>query len=130
MNQVSCFIVIVGYCLSLTNAQISEHFEYQQMDALKLVARAALSQPSTLGDAYFASQILKSVDATGPKCNCAAIGEHFDRVQSNIDVYYGVESSLACGCAIDVPVNLKSAAINGLQVFIFFIDCILQITSF
>ena len=117
MDTRSCFIAfIVGYCLSFGNAEISDFFGAREMEAIKLSATATLSHPATLGDAYFSAKILRSVDTAGYSCNCAAIDKLFNQASSNLDIYYGVASSQACSCNLEVSSNFKSDAINGLKV--------------
>lgn len=113
----ACLIAIfVGICLSLCNSQISESIQSREIQSFKNTALDTLSHPLALGATFYATEILKTTKSTGHTCNCGTISSLLKQATSNLDVYYGLSSSAACGCSTDVSSEARSAAVNGLKV--------------
>ena len=113
-----CLIAaLVGFCMTFSHAQISEIISIQEIGNYKSLALTALSHPKTLSDTFYATQILKSVKASGFSCNCASIAKMISQATSNLVVYYGVMTSESCGCTAGVSEAIKTSAMSGLKVF-------------
>lgn len=111
----SCQIFIF-FCLILSDAQISSIIDQTEIGVVKARASAYLSLPSTLSDAYYATEVLKSVGVTGFQCNCPAIENLAKQDVSILDAYYGASSASTCGCNVNLSAEMQNLAASGLEV--------------
>ena len=66
-------------------------------------------------EAYFATKVLDTTKSTGFSCNCALLGSLFKGASSNLEIYYGVATSKACGCGLEASSEAKLAVFEGLK---------------
>jgi hypothetical protein len=108
--------IVIGFYLTVGVAQITDFIEQKEIGDVKTKAMTALLHPATVSDAYFATRILKSINAVEYNCNCAAIEKFLGQPTSSLAAYYGVSTAATCGCNLRPSEEVVHAAINGIQV--------------
>ena len=109
-------IAVIGF-LACTNAQISSSVLATELESTTSAAKAILKSPSSLRDAYYASQLLKSLDSKGISCNCGTLTAMVAGVKAPLDVFFGLSAGDVCGCSgISAPKGAEDAIKENLQV--------------
>ncbi len=124
MQQTTLILVLVGFCITITSSQLSGYVAPSEIMNMKSAALSTLSNPPSLGEAFFATKVLETTKVSGSiVCNCATMGSLFKTARSSLDVYYGVAAGKTCGCGLEASADAKLAVFEDLKVrFLFLIS--------
>ena len=114
-RMVPLFFMVLCFCITCSKSQLSSHVSSSEIIDVKSSATATLNKPPSLVEAFFATKVLDPTKSTGFTCNCALLGSLFKGASSNLEIYYGVATSKACGCGLEASAEAKLAVFEGLK---------------
>lgn len=110
------FVVVIGCYLSCSDSLITNSIGRGEIELIKARSFAAIRNPTSLSEAFYALQILKAAQVTEFPGNCEIIEKLLQQPSSILDAYYGVTSAASCGCSTQITSALAAESIIGLKV--------------
>ena len=117
--QISLFLLfaLVVCIVSSAFGQLDSFYSPSEQEQTKQFAKQSLKDVKSLKAAYYATRVLNALQVTDLKCGCSSINSLFESSAHTMDVFYGLSTGSACGCAnVKLGGGSKALIKSGLKV--------------